>query len=84
MDNSQFLFFISDAGCHGDNDVNSAMYDALSLFRAKYTLEVTSNNKYAIAMFFNQFLDDLNDKLKTQEATEESTQFQNYYFYLKY
>ena len=62
MYNSTFLFFVSDAGCHGDEVVNKALYDALTLFRTKFTLEVTSTNKYAIAMFFNQFLDDLNNK----------------------
>ena len=84
MENSLFLFFISEAGCHGDNDVNFALYDALTLFRAKYTLEATSSNKYAIAMFFNQFLNDQNEKIKTQEATEESIEFFNFFFYMKY
>lgn len=62
MNNSTFLFFVSDAGCHGDEVVNEVLYNTLTLFRTKYTLDVTSTNKYAIAMFFNQFLDDLNDK----------------------
>ena len=70
MNNSEFLFFISDAGCHGDLKVNSALYDSITLFRTKYTLEVTSSNKYAISMFMNQFLDNLNEQYAQQEATE--------------
>lgn len=55
----------------------------MTLFRTKYTVEVTSLNKYAIAMFFNRFLDDLNDSYKA-ENKGENNEFQNFYFYLKY
>lgn len=53
MNNSAFLFFISEAGCHGDLKVNEVFYDAITLFRTKYTLDVTSDNKFAISMFMN-------------------------------